>query len=110
MYVYMADVLGRYNTATQAYGNSVGSANEFQKGYNATLYENQLSENANYKNRSELLLWHKHDGMDLKADYAERTLSNLTRLWSRPVHIRTESDGKTILWSHDGSAFSQEEG
>ena len=67
-------------------------------------------ENANYKNRSELLLWHKHDGMDLKADYAERTLSNLTRLWSRPVHIRTESDGKTILWSHDGSAFSQEEG
>ncbi len=46
----MADVLGRYNTATQAYGNSVGSANEFQKSYNQTLYENQLSESNSYKN------------------------------------------------------------
>ena len=64
-------------------------------------------EDANYKNRGELCLWHKHDGQDLKLDYARETLSNLVALWSRPVHIRTTSDGKTVIWSHDGSRFEE---
>lgn len=64
-------------------------------------------EDANYKNRGELCLWHKHDGQDLKLDYAKETLSNLVALWSRPVHIRTTSDGKSVIWSHDGSRFEE---
>ena len=64
-------------------------------------------EDANFKNRGELLLWHKHDGQDLKLDYAKETLSNLVALWSRPVHIRTTSDGKNVIWSHDGSRFEE---
>ena len=36
----MTDVLSRYNTATQAYSSSVGSANEFQKSYNQEFYNN----------------------------------------------------------------------
>ena len=64
-------------------------------------------EDANYKNRGELCLWHKHDGQDLKLDYAKETLSNLVALWSRPVHIRTTSDGKNVIWSHDGSRFEE---
>ncbi len=66
-----------------------------------------LVEDANYKNRGELLLFHKHDGQDLKLDYAKETLQNMAALWSRPVHIRTTSDGKTVLWSHDGSRFDE---
>ncbi len=64
-------------------------------------------EDANFKNRGELLLWHKHDGQDLKLDYARETLSNLVSLWSRPVHIRTTSDGKSVIWSHDGNRFEE---
>ena len=64
-------------------------------------------EDANFKNRGELLLWHKHDGQDLKLDYAKETLSNLVALWSRPVHIRTTSDGKNVIWSHDGGRFEE---
>jgi stage V sporulation protein R len=64
-------------------------------------------EDANYKNRGELLLWHKFDGQDLKTDYGRDTLKNIAALWSRPVHIRTEQDGKRILWSHDGDKFEE---
>jgi len=64
-------------------------------------------EDSNYKNRGELLLWHKFDGQDLKLDYGRDTLQNVATLWSRPVHIRTLSDGKTVLWSHDGSRFEE---
>ena len=64
-------------------------------------------EDANFKNRGELCLWHKHDGQDLKLDYAKETLSNLVALWTRPVHIRTTSDGKSVIWSHDGSRFEE---
>ncbi|MCB9731267.1 MAG: SpoVR family protein [Deltaproteobacteria bacterium] len=64
-------------------------------------------EDANYKNRGELLLWHKFDGQDLKLDYARDTLANLVQLWSRPVHIRTLSDGKPVIWTHDGARFEE---
>ncbi len=64
-------------------------------------------EDANYKNRGELLLWHKFDGQELKTDYGRDTLKNLAKIWSRPVHIRTLSDGKTVLWSHDGEHFEE---
>jgi len=45
----MSDVLSRYNTATNAYSNSVGSANEFQKSYNQQFYNDFLDESAGYK-------------------------------------------------------------
>ena len=66
-----------------------------------------LVEDGNYKNRGELLLQHRHDGQDLKPDYANDTLQNVVAIWSRPAHIRTQSDGKTIIWSHDGERFEE---
>ncbi|MCB9785346.1 MAG: SpoVR family protein [Deltaproteobacteria bacterium] len=65
-------------------------------------------EDANHKNRGELMLWHKHDGQDLKADYGRATLANLVKLWSRPVHIRTQVDDKSVIWSHDGRTFDEQ--
>lgn len=67
-------------------------------------------EDANYKNRGELLLLHKFDGQDLKVDYAKETLQNLVALWSRPVHIRTVSENKQVIWSHDGTRFEETRG
>ncbi len=66
-----------------------------------------MVEDGNYKNRGELLLWHKFDGQDLKPDYASDTLRNIVAIWSRPCHIRTLIDGKSVIWSHDGERFEE---
>ena len=43
----------------------------------------------NFENRGELLLEHRHEGIDLRIDYAKDTLKNLFSIWSRPVHLKT---------------------
>ena len=57
----------------------------------------------NYKNRGELYLKHKYQGVELKLDYARDTLANLQRLWRRPVYIETIVDDKPTVMSFDGS-------
>ena len=58
---------------------------------------------ANYLNRGELLLGHRHEGMDLKLDYARDTLRNLERIWRRPCSILTLVDDKPKRVRYDGS-------
>lgn len=58
---------------------------------------------ANYRNRSELLLKHEHSGVDLKLNEAKDTLVNVQFMWTRPVHLETVIDGKVALLSFDGS-------
>jgi stage V sporulation protein R len=65
-------------------------------------------EDANYGNRGELLLWHRHDGVDLDPAYGRDTLKNVQSVWNRPVHVRTEVDGKPRLWTHDGEQFKEQ--
>jgi stage V sporulation protein R len=63
----------------------------------------------NYKNRGELFLEHEYNGVELQMAYARDTLTNLERLWTRPVHIETVlGDVKTIL-SYDGDEHSIEQ-
>jgi stage V sporulation protein R len=57
---------------------------------------------ANYKNRGELFLEHRFSGVELEANYAQDTLTNLYKLWKRPVHIETVLEDETITWSFDG--------
>jgi len=64
-------------------------------------------EDGNYNNRGELYLRHRHEGVDLKIDYARDTLRNLHKLWSRPVHIETVVDDKKRLISFDGKDFAE---
>jgi len=59
-------------------------------------------EDGNFENRSELLLRHRHEGVDLKVDYAKETLRNLNKIWSRPVHLETVVDKRKKLLSYDG--------
>ncbi len=63
-------------------------------------------ENGNYENRSELLLKHRHEGLDLKMDHARDTLESLARVWKRPVNLLTRIDGKGKLLRHDGREHS----
>ncbi len=62
---------------------------------------------ANDDNRGELRLAHKHDGLDLKGDYARETLKNLQTLWRRPVNLVTKSEGKSIMLRFDGQTHSE---
>lgn len=63
---------------------------------------------ANYKNRSELLLLHRHEGVDLRADYARETLRALHRVWKRPVTISTIVDERPVELHFDGKEHSSE--
>jgi len=64
-------------------------------------------EDGNYNNRGELYLKHRHEGVDLKQDYARDTLRNIQRIWSRPVNLETAVEEKKILISFDGSEFKE---
>ena len=56
----------------------------------------------NFENRGELLIAHRHDGVDLRIDYAKDTLVNLQAMWRRPVGLVTRLDGKGVLMRYDG--------
>jgi stage V sporulation protein R len=61
---------------------------------------------ANYLNRSELLLAHRHEGVDLKMGYARDTLRNLARIWRRPVSLLTLVEDKPKRIRFDGSEIA----
>lgn len=54
---------------------------------------------ANFNNRSQLLLEHRHTGLDLDLAHAEKVLQNLAKLWARPVFLRTTLEGREHLLS-----------
>jgi len=57
----------------------------------------------NYKNRGELFLEHRYNGVELKLEYAQDTLANLFKLWKRPTHIETVLDDHLCVLSFDGT-------
>jgi stage V sporulation protein R len=58
---------------------------------------------ANHRNRGELYLAHRYQGVELRQDYAQDTLTNLQKLWARPVHIETIIDDQPAVISFDGT-------
>ena len=63
----------------------------------------------NHGNRGELLLEHRHEGTDLRVDWARDTLVNLHKVWRRPVHIKTTLEDKAQLISFDGTDHTESE-
>jgi stage V sporulation protein R len=59
-------------------------------------------DDSNFENRGELLLTHKHRGVDLRHDYAQAAMASLVRIWKRPVCLRTVVDGKPTMLRFDG--------
>src|SRR3569623_805900 len=59
-------------------------------------------EDANHENRGELLLHHRHEGVDLDGEPARVTLNSLYRIWRRPVTLLTTFDAKKKALRFDG--------
>jgi stage V sporulation protein R len=64
-------------------------------------------EDGNYGNRGELYLRHRHEGVDLRIDYARDTLRNIHKIWTRPVHLETMIDEKKRLLTFDGRDYGE---
>ena len=64
---------------------------------------------ANHLNRGELVLHHRHEGVDLRPDWAQATLEALFRVWTRPVQVETVVDGKPTRLRYDGQGHQSEE-
>ena len=62
----------------------------------------------NHKNRGELYLKHKFAGVEIKLDEAADTLENLQKLWKRPVHLETITEGEVTVLSYDGRNHSHD--
>jgi len=65
-------------------------------------------EDGNYGNRGELYLKHRHEGIDLKFDYANDTMRNLHKIWTRPVHLETTIDEVPYVLTFDGDELKKQ--
>jgi stage V sporulation protein R len=63
----------------------------------------------NFRNKGELLLMHKYEGVELKHDFARDTLRAVQRIWGRPVNIDTVVDDKARRISFNGEEFEEKE-
>lgn len=64
----------------------------------------------NYLNKGELLLWHKHMGMDLDVKWTRETMRSLAAIWKRPVNLETENESQKKVYSYVPTADGQGEG
>lgn len=62
----------------------------------------------NYRNRGELYLAHKHNGVDLDIKYSVETLKNIQRIWKRPAHLQAMINDEMVLFSFDGEQSQQQ--
>lgn len=61
----------------------------------------------NYENRGELLLWHKHQGVDLDLRWAHDTMKAVESIWGRPVAIETVMDGQKKVYTVKNGDLSE---
>jgi len=61
----------------------------------------------NFQNKGELLLGHKHQGLDLDVRWARETMRSMYEIWKRPVNVETEVDGQKKLFSYNNGDFSE---
>jgi stage V sporulation protein R len=65
-------------------------------------------EDANFRNRAELLLNHRHEGFDLKVSEAKKVMENLYKIWKRTINVRTIVQNENTILSYDGKEHTQE--
>jgi stage V sporulation protein R len=61
----------------------------------------------NFQNKGELLLGHKHQGLDLDVKWSRETMRALSAIWRRPVNVETEVDGQKKIFSCSGGEFTE---
>lgn len=57
---------------------------------------------ANFENRKEILLAHRHQGVDLDMGMAADTMKNVYGIWRRPVNLVTRYDDIESYFTYDG--------
>ena len=67
-----------------------------------------LVKDGNFKNRGELVLEHRHEGVDLKHEFTLECLKNIYKIWRRPVHLETIIEDVHRRVSFDGSNHNME--
>jgi stage V sporulation protein R len=63
---------------------------------------------ANFGNRGELCLAHRHVGVDLRWDWAQEVLEKMVLLWRRPVRLETKRGAKPVRLGHDGQKATED--
>jgi len=66
-----------------------------------------MVEDGDYKGKREIYLKHAYEGIELDQGYREKTMEHIFYLWDRPVHLESVVDGKTVIFTFDGSSHSQ---
>ena len=59
----------------------------------------------NFQNRGELLLLHKFQGLEIDLKWARLVMSNLSRIWGRPVCLETRLDEKPHVYRFSDGHF-----
>ena len=100
----------RYNKNTGMYEID---SRDFQKIKNMLLFSLTnfgqpfiFVQDGNYGNKGELYLLHRHEGIDLKMDWAKETLKHLHTIWKRPINLETVSESRKKLLRFDGEEHS----
>ena len=64
-------------------------------------------DDGNYKNRGELYLVHRYDGIPLRMDHARDTMENIYKVWQRPVHLETVMEKRKKVMTYNGSKHEE---
>jgi len=64
-------------------------------------------DDANHENRGELLMHHRHEGVDLNVEQARATMASLFRVWRRPVSLLTLFENKKKILRFDGKDHTE---
>ena len=60
-------------------------------------------ENGDYLRNGELYLKHRYENVELDINYLKKVLPYIYQLWGRAVHMETNVDEKSVLYTYDGS-------
>lgn len=61
----------------------------------------------NFENKGELLLEHKHQGLDLDVKWARETMRSLHALWRRSVSLMTLVEGQKKCFTYHAGEFTE---
>jgi stage V sporulation protein R len=64
-------------------------------------------EDGNYRNRGELYLTHRYDGIPRRMDHARDTIENLFKVWQRPIHLETVTEKRRKVMTFNGAKHEE---
>jgi stage V sporulation protein R len=62
-------------------------------------------QDGDYLKNGELYLKHSYETMELDVKYVEKVMPYIYQLWGRGVHLGTNIENKSVLFSYDGKIF-----